>query len=72
MDIQIDGQTFSLLPRVSEMLRLLMRNQGAIEQKEYGHISLDYTSSRVEITLPGERHSRKIPRTDLTNGKATG
>lgn len=62
MTIQINGESFPLLPRVAVMLKLLMRYQGDIEQRTAGHIEFDYSPGQVKIKLPPEQDLEKIPR----------
>lgn len=60
MTIEINGESFPLLPRVAVMLQLLMRHQGEIEQQNSGQLVFDYSESQVKIVLPPRRDLVKL------------
>lgn len=59
MDIQINGTTLSLLPRVAAMLELLYLHQRDIERHEFGKVTFDFNTSRVQVVLPSDRDVTK-------------
>lgn len=67
MNLRLDDVPIPLLPRVEQMILLLIRNQRAIELAndkpvEYGQVRFDFSPSSVEIYAGVKLGRRKTGR----------
>lgn len=60
MDLTLNGISYTLLPRAAAMVEVLIRYQHEIEQKEHGHIEIDYHAREIVVDVRVARERVQI------------